>query len=56
MYKFTYFDDRLELMLKDRKTFWDPELEQELCPVLDVLKESGEVEGAVCGQKPGVNG
>jgi len=56
MYRFTYFDDRVKLMLQDKKAFLDPELEQELCPVLKILKQTGEVEGAVCGQKPGVNG
>jgi hypothetical protein len=42
-------------MLSDRSAFWDSELEQELSPVLEVLKQSGEVEGASCGFKPGVS-
>lgn len=56
MYKFTYFDGQVKLMLSDRKAFWDPDLEQELSPVLEVLKQSGEIEGAICGVKPGVSG
>lgn len=55
MYKFTYFDSQVKLMLSERKAFWDPELEQELSPVLEVLKQSGEIEGASCGVKPGVS-
>lgn len=56
MYKFTYFDDQVKSMLCDRKAFWDPELEQELSPVLDSLRKSGEIEGASFGIKPGVCG
>ncbi len=56
MYKFTYFDTQVKSMLSDRGAFWDTELEQELSPVLEILKKFGEVEGASCGVKPGVTG
>ena len=56
MYKFTYFDDRVRLILKDGKALWNMELRQELFPVLETLQKTGEVEGAICGRKPGVNG
>lgn len=56
MYKFTYFDEQVKSMFSDRSAFWDFELEQELAPVLETLKQSGEVEGASCGVKPGVLG
>lgn len=56
MYKFTYFDDQVKSMFSDRSAFWDAELEQELSPVLETLKQCGEVEGASCGVKPGVAG
>jgi hypothetical protein len=36
-------------MLSDRKTFWDPDIEGELTPLLDRLKNSGEVPWADCG-------
>ncbi|NJM75416.1 MAG: hypothetical protein HC852_06065 [Acaryochloridaceae cyanobacterium RU_4_10] len=39
MYKFTYFDDQVKSMLSDRSSFWDSELEQELSPVLEMLKK-----------------
>uniref|UniRef100_B8HVK9 DUF7226 domain-containing protein n=1 Tax=Cyanothece sp. (strain PCC 7425 / ATCC 29141) TaxID=395961 RepID=B8HVK9_CYAP4 len=54
MYRFTYFDDQIKSMLSDRNAFWDAELVQELSPVLETLKQCGEVEGASCGRKPGV--
>ncbi len=56
MYKFTYFDNKVRSMFSDRSAFWDTELEQELSPVLETLKQFGEVEGASCGVKPGVAG
>lgn len=56
MYKFTYFDNQVRSMFYDRSAFWDTELEQELSPVLETLKQCGEVEGASCGIKPGVAG
>ena len=56
MYKFTFFDKQVKSMLSDRKAFWDPDLEQELSPVLEALKRFGEIEGANCGIKPGVSG
>lgn len=56
MYKLTYFDDRIELMLKHEQIFWHSDLRQELCPVLETLQQTGEIEGATCGQKPDVNG
>jgi hypothetical protein len=56
MYKFSYFDTQVKSMLSNRSTFWDAELEQELSPVLEVLKQFGEIEGASCGVKPGVFG
>lgn len=56
MYKFTYFDDRVKLMISDRKTFWDLELKNELSPVLEELKRSGEITGASFGIKPGITG
>jgi hypothetical protein len=43
-------------MFSDRNAFGDAELEQELSPVLETLKQCGEVEGASCGRKPGVTG
>lgn len=49
MYRFKYHDNHVEKMLSDRKTFWDPELEGELSPVLDKLKQTGEIAGAICG-------
>ena len=36
-------------MLCDRKGFWDTELEQELQPVLERLRQTGEISGASCG-------
>lgn len=56
MYKFTYFDDQVRLMLCRRSELWDTELEQELAPVLETLRKYGEIEGASCGCKPGVTG
>lgn len=56
MYRFTYFDDQVKSMFSDRSAFWDAELEQELSPILETLKQCGEVEGASCGRKPGVTG
>lgn len=49
MYRFKYHDNAVEKMLSDRKTFWDPELEEELRPVLAKLKQTGEIAGASCG-------
>ncbi|MFZ4664967.1 MAG: DUF7226 domain-containing protein [Prochlorotrichaceae cyanobacterium] len=56
VFKFTYFDSRIKSILSDRSTFCDLAVEQELSPVLEVLKQTGEVEGAWCGVKPGVSG
>jgi hypothetical protein len=56
VFKFTYFDDRVESMLSDKGILWDNELKEELSPVLARLKLCGEVEGASCGVKPGVMG
>lgn len=56
MYKFAYSDDQVKSMFSDRNAFGDAELEQELSPVLETLKQCGEVEGASCGRKPGVTG
>ncbi|NJO51290.1 MAG: hypothetical protein HC840_19665 [Leptolyngbyaceae cyanobacterium RM2_2_4] len=56
MFKFTYFDSQIKTILSGRSTFCDPAVEQELAPVLEVLKQNGEVEGACCGVKPGVSG
>lgn len=56
MYRFTYFDDQVKSMFSDRSAFWDAELEQELSPILETLKQCGEVAGASCGRKPGVTG
>jgi hypothetical protein len=56
VFKFTYFDDRVESMLSDKGILWDNELKEELSPVLAQLKLCGEVEGASCGVKPGVMG
>ena len=56
MYKFTYFDNQVKSMFSDRGAFWDTDLEQELSPVIEILKKVGEVEGASCGIKPGVTG
>ena len=49
MYRFRYQDDHVKRMLSDRNTFWDPELEDELSPVLEKLKQTGEIAGANCG-------
>ena len=49
MYRFTYHDDHIKMMLSDRKTFWDLELEEELSPVLEKIKQTGEIAGANCG-------
>ncbi|NCJ07787.1 hypothetical protein GS597_14970 [Synechococcales cyanobacterium C] len=56
MFKFTYFDSQIKTILSDRSTFCDLAVEQELAPVLEVLKQTGEVEGAYFGVKPGVSG
>jgi hypothetical protein len=56
VFKFTYFDSQIRSILSDRSTFCDLAVEQELVPVLEVLKQTGEVEGACCGIKPGVSG
>lgn len=56
MFKFTYFDSQVRLILSDKSAFCDFAVEQELAPVLEVLKQTGEVEGASCGVKPGVSG
>ena len=56
MFKFTYFDSQIRSILSDRSTFCDLAVEQELAPALEVLKQAGEVEGALCGVKPGVSG
>jgi hypothetical protein len=56
VFKFTYFDSQVKSILSDRSTFCDLAVEQELAPILEVLKQTGEVEGASCGRKPGVSG
>lgn len=56
MYRFEFLDKRVELMVRDRDTFWDPELQQELSPVLKQLQKSGEIAGANVGIKPGIVG
>jgi hypothetical protein len=56
VFKFTYFDSQIKTILSDRSTLCDLAVEQELAPVLEVLKQTGEVEGAWCGVKPGVSG
>jgi hypothetical protein len=54
MYKLTYRDEHIKSrLLKDSK-FWDSELSQEVSAVLDTLKKSGEIEGAICGVQPGI--
>ncbi len=55
VFKFTYFDSQIKTILSDRSTFCDLAVEQELAPILEVLKQTGEVEGACCGVKPGVS-
>ena len=55
MFKFTYFDSQVQSILSDRSAFCDLAVEQELAPVLEVLKQAGEVGGASCGVKPGVS-
>jgi hypothetical protein len=56
MYKLTYRDEHIKSrLLKDSK-FWDSELSQEVSAVLDTLKKSGEIEGAICGVQPGIFG
>ncbi|MEM8642927.1 MAG: hypothetical protein AAGG51_29540 [Cyanobacteria bacterium P01_G01_bin.54] len=56
MYHLKYADTRIKFMLSDKDTFWDAELRQELEPILKKLKETGEVVGASCYFKPGING
>ncbi|MEM6840039.1 MAG: hypothetical protein AAF609_24790 [Cyanobacteria bacterium P01_C01_bin.120] len=56
MFKFIYFDSQIKTILSDRSTFCDLAVEQELAPILEVLKQTGEVEGACFGFKPGVSG
>jgi len=58
MYKFEYASESLRQILSDQDTFWDPELQQELQPVLRQLKETGEPNscgGADFGCKIGVS-
>jgi hypothetical protein len=55
VYKLKYFNDQVRLMMSKRYALWDIELEQELSPVLETLKEYGEVAGAICGRKPGIS-
>lgn len=59
MYKFEYVNESLKQTLSDQDNFWDPELEQELQPVLKRLREIGEPDsegGADFGCKPGLAG
>jgi hypothetical protein len=56
VFKLTYFDPRIKLIFSDKNAFCDPAVEQELVPVLEALKQTGEVGGAFCGVKPGVAG
>lgn len=56
MFKFTYFDPKINWIFSDKSTFCDPAVEKELTPALEVLKRTGEIEGACCGIKPGVSG
>jgi hypothetical protein len=55
VYRFSYFDDSVKSVLSDRDTYWDIDLQQELAPVLDILKKTGEIAGANCGFKPGIS-
>jgi hypothetical protein len=55
MYKLTYRNEQIKLLIKNSKS-WDSELSQEISYVLDTLKQSGEVEGAICGIQPGIVG
>ena len=43
MYKFTYFDCQIKAMFSERKELWDTDLEQEISPALERLKQTGEV-------------
>jgi len=56
VFKFAYFDSQVQSILSDKSAFCDLPVEQELAPVLEILKQTGEVEGASCGIKPGVLG
>jgi len=56
VYRFTYFNDEVRAIFSDKNSFWDEDLDQELSPILKVLKENGEIEGANCGIKPGISG
>lgn len=49
MYRLTYGNDEVRQQFSEKKAFWDPELERELRPVLEMLKATGEVEGTSCG-------
>lgn len=55
-YKFEFFNNRIESMFKDKDAFWDPELHQELMPVLKQLRQTGEILGADFGVTPGIFG
>jgi predicted transcriptional regulator len=55
MYKLIYCTQEVEKLFTKRHEFWDSELEQELSPVLETLKQFGEVAGADCGVKPGIS-
>jgi hypothetical protein len=58
MYKFKYPDAQVKTILSssNKNAFWDPELTNELAPVLEALKNFGEVEGANVGIRQGVEG
>jgi hypothetical protein len=56
MFNLTYFNSQIKTILSDRNTFCDLAVEQELAPVLEALKQTGEVGGACCGVMPGVSG
>ena len=56
MFNFAFKNEQIRFMLSDRTAFWDAQIEEELTPALKQLKETGEIAGANCGQKPGIAG
>jgi hypothetical protein len=54
-YKFEYATESIKQFLSNQNTFWDVELEHELLPVLQRLRDFGEPEaGANVGFTPGI--
>ncbi len=56
MYSLVYADVQTKLMFSGNKERLDIEVQEELQTVLDTLKDTGEIEGASCGVRPGLVG